>query len=504
VITLTARSSLSPTLAQTAVLTSKAPAPILLVDDDRWYDQEAKYEAALASGGFSYDYWHTESAKDEAPEGSPPPDVLQRYPVIAWFTSYDWYAPVTADEQAALAAYLDGGGRLFLSSQDFLYYNHDAPFSRDYLGVVAHTEDVTPTLARGVPENPIGDRLGPYSLNYPFRNWSDAVVPAPGTAVPFRDQERRPIALARQKGDYKAVFFSFPFETLPEAGRAEVMNRVIGWLSWPGGSAFSADRGAASGGDTLTYTIALRNNGPETVSATLSNTLPSSLTLIPDSLTGPAAYDLPTRRLSWEGPLGSEAAVTFTYQATVAASTPTGTLITNTACLGLEDHDIRFHRAAVVRVGAPDLSSSALQCSPPLARPGTVITCTLALTNTGPGDAPTAVITNILPPDATFVPGSLAQVGGGATGALTETVYWTGSLNAGSRVTLTYQLTLPTSPVHPPLYSVAFLEDGTGGAWERATWLLPAPWRTYLLEVYRHFREPQRIYLPVMMRDEQR
>jgi len=507
VITLTARSSLSHTLAQTAVLTSKAPAPILLVDDDRWYDQEAKYKAALAGDGFSYDYWHTGGANGEAPEGSPPSDVLQRYPIIVWFTGYDWYAPVTADEETALAAYLDGGGRLFLSSQDFLYYHHDDPFSQDYLGVMGYTEDVTPTLACGVPENPIGDRLGPYSLDYPFRNWSDALLPTPGTAVSFRDQERRPIALARQEGaggadgEYKTVFFSFPFETLPEADRAQVMRRVVGWLSWLGDSTLSADRGAASGSDVLTYTIALRNSGPEAISATLSNTLPSSLTLVSDSLTGPAAYDPLTQRFSWEGPIGPGATITFTYRVTVAAGLPTGTLIANTACLGLEDQNIRFHRAAVVRVGTPDLSSSAFRYDPSPARPGAMVTCTLALTNTGPGDAPQATLTNLLPEDATFVPDSLAWVGGGIAEALTETVRWTGSLSTGGQVTLTYQLTLPTSPTHPPLYSVAFLEDGTGGTWERSRWLLLDPWEAYLPMVYRNFWNPWQVYLPAVSRD---
>ncbi len=501
VITLTARSSLSPTLAQTAILTSKVPAPILLVDDDRWYDQETKYEAALASGGFHYDYCHTEEANGAGPEGRPPSDVLRHYPIIVWFTGYDWYAPVTADEEAALAEYLDGGGRLFLSSQDFLYYHQHDLFSWDYLGVMTHTEDVTPTLACGVPENPVGDRLGPYSLDYPFHNWSDAVVPTPGTAVPFRDQERRPISLARQKGDYRTMFFSFPYETLPEAGRAEVMKRVVGWLSWLGGSTFSADRGAISGSDVLTYTTALHNSGPETVSATLSNTLPSSLTLVPDGLTGPAAYDPLTHRFSWEGPLGPGAAITSTYRVTVAAGLPTGTLIANMACFGLEDQDIRFHHAAVVRVGTPDLSPSAFRCSPSPARPGTTVTCTLALANAGPGDAPAAVITNLLPADATLVPDSLVWMGGGTTEVLTETVRWNGSLSAGGRVTLTYWLTLPTNPIHPPLYSVAFLEDGTGGTWERATWLLLKPWRAYLPVAYRLFLEPWQYYLPVAKRD---
>ncbi|MEE8391202.1 MAG: hypothetical protein V3S14_10460, partial [Anaerolineae bacterium] len=484
-ITLTARSSISSTLVQISVLTTKAPAPILLVDDDRWYNQEAKYEAALASAGFPYDYWRTGWSNREPPWGSPSLGMLQRYLLVVWFTGYDWYKPVTTGEAAMLAAYLDDGGRLFLSSQDFLYYHHDTPLSRDYLGVVDYTEDVTPTVALGAPDNPIGDRLGPYSLDYPFRNWADAVVPVPGVSVSFYDQNHFPIALMRQAQSYKTVFFSFPFEALPEAGRAEVMERVVGWLSWLGGSTFAADRETASSGDTLTYTVALRNDGLEAVSTSFSNTLPLSLTLVPGSLTGLAVYYPSTRRISWERQLDPGVAITFTYRVTVAAGVPTVTPIVNAASLGLEDQDIHFRRDAVVRVVAPDLSPSALWCDPSSARPSAVITCTLALANAGPGDAVQATATNFLPEDTTLVPDSPSWIGGGTVQVPTGTLRWAGPLSAGSQVTLTYQLTLPTDPLHPPMYSVAFLEDGVGGAWERATWLIVKPLRCYLPLVLR-------------------
>jgi len=482
-VTITARSSLSPALALSATLTTKAPAPILLVDDDRWYDQEAKYEAALAAGDFPYDYWCTGWAHGAG--SGPPPDMLQRYPLVVWFTGYDWYAPLTGEEEAMLADYLDGGGRLFLSAQDYLYYHSGSDFSRDYLGVLTYTEDVTPTLARGVPENPLSEHLGPYLLAYPFTNWSDALVPTPGTAVSFRDQERRPIALARREENHKAVFFSFPFEALPEASRAEVMEHVAGWLSWLGGSTFSADRGAVAPGDTLTYTLRIQNDGFATVTASLSNTLPADTHLIPGSVTGPGSYDPVTRRLSWSGPLSPSAAVTFTYRATVAAGTALSNPIVNTTCFGLEDHAIRFHRAAVVRVGMPDFSPSAFSCDPSPARPGAVVTCTLALANAGTGDALTATAAISLPAAVTFVPGSLAWAGGGAAEGLTGTVRWTGPLSAQGQVSLTYGLTLPTSPVHPPLYSVAFVEDGMGGEWERGVWLEIEPLRWYFPLIFR-------------------
>jgi uncharacterized repeat protein (TIGR01451 family) len=195
---------------------------------------------------------------------------------------------------------------------------------------------------------------------------------------------------------------------------------------------------------------------------------------------------VPTRRFAWEGSLRPGAAVTFTYRVTVAEGSPVGApAIINVARLGLEGQGIHFRRSAVVQVGAPDLSPSAFQCGLPPDRPGAVVTCTLGLANAGTGDAPGVLVTNPLPADAALVPGSLARVGGGVAEALTGTVRWAGPLSGGARVTLTYQLTLPTNLVHPPVYNAAFLEDGVGGAWERQVWLLLEPYRSYLPVVMR-------------------
>ena len=231
--------------------------------------------------------------------------------------------------------------------------------------------------------------------------------------------------------------------------------------------------------------IILRNDGPGTTSTSLSNTLSLSLTLVPGSLTGPAAYSPSARRVSWEGQLEPGAAITFTYRVTVATGIPAGRFIANAARLSLDEQGISFYRDAVVRVIAPDLSPSALWCDPSLARPGAVVTCTLALANAGPGDADQATATNFLPEDTTLVPGSPTWMGGGTVQVPTGTVKWAGSLSAGSQVTLTYQITLPADPLHPPMYSVAYLEDGVGGVWERETWLIVDPLRCYLPLVFR-------------------
>lgn len=262
------------------------------------------------------------------------------------------------------------------------------------------------------------------------------------------------------------------------------MAQAVGWLSWLGESTFDAGRGAANGGGVLTCTLVLRNDGPVSITASVSNTLPLNVTLVPSSLTGGASYDAPERRVSWLGPLQPGERVTVTYRVTVAVGVPAGVEVANTACLRIEEQMIAFDRAAVVRVGGPDLDPSTFGCAPAPARPGDAVTCTLALANAGPGDALTATVGSLLP-SVPVVPGSLHWEGGGVAEVVTGTVHWTGTISVHSRVTVTYQLSLPAGLVQPPLYSVAFIEDGAGGAWERSTWLWVEPFRFHLPMVLR-------------------
>lgn len=501
VVTLTVRSTTVPTLTQSVLLTSKAPAPLLLVDDDRWFEQQEVYWSAVSGAGIPFDTWQTCPALGPCVDESPPLEVLRWYPIVVWWTGYDWFRPVTADEEATLTAYLEGGGRLFLSSQDFLYYHHRSHLSRDYLGVLAYTEDVTPTSALGVPHDPIGDGLGPWALHYPegYRNWSDGMDPTPGTAVVLRDQRDLGLAVARRGPSHAAVFFGFPFEALPLTARSTTVERIAGWLSWLGGSSFVADREAAVPGATTVYSLSLHNDGPVAVTVMMSNTLPTDLALLPGTLTGPAWYDPGARRLWWEGSIGAGETVTVTYQADLSAELPAGTVVSNVVGLSIPGQSIRFRRAAVVRVGTPDLSLSGLSCAPYLARPGAMVTCTLHVVNAGPGDAASAVGSVVLPADATFVAGSLLLEGSGTLDVLGGRVHWTGPVAASERITASWRLQLPVDPVHPPLYSAAFLDDGAGGRWERPAWVVPDPYRAFVVMVASGWLPVQRrVFLPAV------
>ena len=240
-LTLTIKSSQTHEAA-TATLQTKTPAPILLVDDDRWYPMEAYYTSALAARQFPFDIWDTRHSQS-GPIGATSPEthVLHRYPIVIWFTGYDWYGPILPNEEMRLLEYLHQGGRLLLSSQDFLYYHAEGPLAQR-LGVLNWNEGQQPTTAAGVPDHPAGGDWGPVALSVPFKNWSDVVEPIPDAAPVARGQEGQPIAIAHQTHDTsnsKSLFYAFPLETLPDEARAMALEQSIGWLSPLGNSTWT-------------------------------------------------------------------------------------------------------------------------------------------------------------------------------------------------------------------------------------------------------------------------
>jgi uncharacterized repeat protein (TIGR01451 family) len=492
-VTMTARSSVDPALSQTLVLTSKVPAPVLLVDDDRWYDQEQAYEDALNAAGLPYDRWEVTGFFGG---GSPPDEVLAWYPAVLWFTGYDWFDPLHSSELDRLTGYLDSGGRLFLSSQDALYYVGSSDLFRDYFGVITHSEVFSQTAVQGVPGHVLGDGLGPVELIYPFKNWSDSVLPSPGTQIAFRGQHGQPGALTREGAcdvapmacRWRTAFFGFPFEALPGETRTTLMPRLVGWLSWLGGSDLQSERALAQIGDTVDYTLTLRNDGPGTVfGAAVSNTLPAGTVLV-DGPAGGAAYDAQNRRIAWTGDLDSGAAVTFTYRLSLTqgmAQVP----LRNAADVLLGEQGLHFQRQADVRLAAPDLAASSLRVSPEDAShaPAPVgssaeLLVTLVLRNEGLADTPDATVDNPLPWPLRLVTGTLSS---GGVGLATELpgenrVRWEGAVAIGAPVTVTYRAVAPSVLQDGIwLFNAAHLQDGMSGAWERGHWLYVQPYRQF-------------------------
>jgi len=118
--------------------------PILVVDDDdNNPDVRDFYVNALNDLGATYDIWDTNNSDNE-------PDLaaLSGYAGVIWFTGHEYggYAGPGPASETALASFLDGGGFLFVSSQDYLWDRGQTGFMRDYLGLSSYANDALASL----------------------------------------------------------------------------------------------------------------------------------------------------------------------------------------------------------------------------------------------------------------------------------------------------------------------------------------------------------------------
>jgi hypothetical protein len=200
--------------------------PILLVDDDdNNPDVRSMYEAALGGLGFGYDVWNTDNSDNE-----PTADQLAPYEVVIWFTGDEFggYAGPGSAGEAALAAWLENGGCLFVSSQDYHYDRGLTGFMTDYLGVSTVQNDVTQTSVTAA--GAVFGSLGAYPLTYPFSNYSDRVDAAPDAEVSFVGNIGN-AAVDKDGGVYRTAFLGFPIEAIDIGGRTDVVQTMLEWCA---------------------------------------------------------------------------------------------------------------------------------------------------------------------------------------------------------------------------------------------------------------------------------
>jgi len=255
--------------------------PVLLVDDDDGENYQIYFETALDSLNIPYDVWTYTSL------GAPSVSDLELYTAVIWTTADDYGFPgnpatLTQTDQANLMSYLDGGGKLFLSSQDLLYDNDPNTFITDYLHVADHVDDQGIESMAGVTGDTITDGMA-FTLNSPFYNFADYITPGTG-ATPIFSRTGKTSPISREGGfarpnnssssgsglvdycalrypatgsaTYKVVFFSFPFEAIPQTGpdpnnARTVMERILNWFGVKEPSAPPVMHGDTNGDEVI-------------------------------------------------------------------------------------------------------------------------------------------------------------------------------------------------------------------------------------------------------------
>ncbi|MHC4106554.1 MAG: S8 family serine peptidase [Planctomycetota bacterium] len=203
--------------AVSSFTTQDVPVVLLVDDDDNSPNARPYYTDTLDLLGVWHDVWDTNNTDNE-----PSATDLAPYRVVIWFTGDEFggvCGPGSAGE-SALATWLDAGGCLFISSQDYYYDRGLTSFMSTYLGVASATSDVTQTSVTG--SGSVFGGMGPYALSYPFTNWSD-VVNAGSAEVAFVGNQGN-AAVNLDNGTYRATFWGFPLEAVPDINdRADLL-----------------------------------------------------------------------------------------------------------------------------------------------------------------------------------------------------------------------------------------------------------------------------------------
>ncbi len=211
--------------------TRDMPAVLLVDDDDNNPNVRAYYTDGLAAIGQEFDLWDTDNSDDE-----PDDTTLGQYQMVIWFTGDEFggaSGPGAAGE-AALASFLDGGGCLFMSSQDYFWDRDLTPFMAEYLGVQSASSDVSQTQVTG--NGSVFGGMGPYPLSYPFSNYSDRISPnlsQAGVELAFSGN-MGDAALSKDNGVYRTTFWGFPWEAVSNpSDRIDLLATVVNWCAAP-------------------------------------------------------------------------------------------------------------------------------------------------------------------------------------------------------------------------------------------------------------------------------
>lgn len=264
--------------------TGRAISILLVNDTNNSANNPPFYIAALGALGYSYDAFNVSGS------GNGPTAVqMGNYDLVIWFSGAAFGGPgnpiagPNAYDEGQLATYLDNGGKLLLSSQDYYYDRGQTvnSFMSNYLGVAAITNDVN-NLAATSGANDFA-ALGPYNLTHVGSDWTDRMMPNAGASVAFVDPEDRGTGLYTEN----SIFLAFMWEAIQnnnaingqEAMEAMIHQLVGGDIPWltvepdtgvvPAGEAldvileFSAEEPVISETGIYTGVLRINSNDPE-------------------------------------------------------------------------------------------------------------------------------------------------------------------------------------------------------------------------------------------------
>lgn len=187
---------------------------VMVVDDDGRAKAEQKMMLELGRLGYLWTAWET------AQKGIPSLEEMQKHRVVLWITGPAAVEPLDQSEISLLKSYLDGGGKLILSSQ-YLLVNPSAPaadFARNYLRVDSWQDDdsalqyIWPDPASPISSGFTVRKM--WTINYyPILPRTVGLTPAPDALGALKnDRMHTTMVQYGQTNGYGIIFSSFGLE----------------------------------------------------------------------------------------------------------------------------------------------------------------------------------------------------------------------------------------------------------------------------------------------------
>ncbi|MBU1947815.1 MAG: T9SS type A sorting domain-containing protein, partial [Candidatus Eisenbacteria bacterium] len=172
--------------------------------------------------------------------GAPTGADLSHFDVVSWQIGFSFPTLVNAD-RAAIGAYLDGGGKLFISGQDLGWDSWDQGGSaitwyRQYLHTNYLIDDTNRNTLTGKVNDPIGDGVTLNLLGGDGANnneYPDAIVPYDQWASPilFYDNSNYTAGIKAITPVHRVVYLGFGYEGINNADdRRLLMGRILDWF----------------------------------------------------------------------------------------------------------------------------------------------------------------------------------------------------------------------------------------------------------------------------------
>jgi hypothetical protein len=215
----------------TVLLSVPVGQPYLLLVDSDDEPTEGRLVQELSRAGYAFASW------DRPTQGAVPLSELRLYQGVVWTAGDQNTSSVQAEDRASLAAYLDMGGALLLSAENYLTSYGDDSFTSDYLHIQSYTTSIDVSTVHGVPGDPVTDGVT-MEVSFPggMSNYPDAVVPDAEATGILTVNSGSQITAHRFPGSgsslYRVIFTATPLEALHAGSSSldELLNSAVNWL----------------------------------------------------------------------------------------------------------------------------------------------------------------------------------------------------------------------------------------------------------------------------------